>query len=110
MKVSELKEKLGFTYGSGESAPDKEVKGCYIGDLLSLAMAKVDLDNAWITIQTNINVVAVASLKESACVIIADGFHIDETVKAKAEAEDIIILESELSAYEIAKKLAELSI
>ena len=110
MKVSELKEKLGFAYGSGIDAPDREVNGCYIGDLLSLAMAKVDVDNAWITIQTNINVVAVASLKEAACVIIADGFHIDEAVKAKAEAEEIIILESDLSAYDIAKKLAELSI
>lgn len=42
--------------------------------------------------------------------IVADGFHIDETVKAKAEAEEIIILESELSAYDIAKKLAEYGI
>lgn len=110
MKVSELVKITGFTYGSGAEAPDRDIKGCYIGDLLSLAMAKVDVDNAWITIQTNINVVAVASLKEAGCVIIADGFHIDEAVKAKAEAEEIIILESELSAYDIAKKLAENSI
>ena len=110
MNVSELAEKLSLSYGSGAEVPDKEVNGCYIGDLLSLAMAKVDVDNAWITIQTNINVVAVASLKEAACVIVADGFHIDETVKAKAEAEEIIILESELSAEDIAKKRAEYGI
>lgn len=110
MKVSELKEKLNLEYASGFDAPDKDVAGCYIGDLLSLAMAKVEENNVWITIQTNINVVAVASLKEAGCVIIADGFTIDEAVKAKADDEDIIILTSQDSAYEIAKKLAELSI
>ena len=110
MKVSELAEKLGCQIVCGGGGAQKEVSGCYIGDLLSLAMAKVDVDNAWITIQTNINVVAVASLKEAACVIVADGFHIDETVKAKAEAEEIIILETELSAYDAAKKLVEFGI
>ncbi len=110
MKVSELAEKFNLSYASGEAAYDREVNGCYIGDLLSLAMAKLDMENIWITIQTNINVVAVASLKDASCVIVADGFHLDEDAKAKAEAEEIIILETELSAYDMAKKLVEIGI
>ncbi len=110
MKVSELAKKLNLTYVSGENSFDREISGCYIGDLLSLAMAKLDIENIWITIQTNINVVAVASLKDASCVIVADGFHVDDDAKAKAEAEEIIILETEISAYEIAKKLVEIGI
>ncbi|MBQ2942471.1 MAG: hypothetical protein IJD97_09560 [Clostridia bacterium] len=110
MKVSEIAEKLELSYGSGKESPDKDAEGCYIGDLLSLAMAKVDVGNVWITIQTNINVVAVASLKEAACVIVVDGFEIDEAVKAKADAEEVIILETPLSAYETAIRLMSLGI
>ncbi len=110
MKVSELAKKYNLAYASGEETFDREISGCYIGDLLSLAMAKLDLDNVWITIQTNINVVAVASLKDAACVIVADGSHLDEEAKAKADAEGIIILETELSAYDMAKKLVEIGI
>lgn len=108
--VNEIKEKLGFKVHSGEEFLEKAVNGCYIGDLLSLAMSKVEAGNAWITIQTNINVAAVASLTEAACVIIADGLSPDDATIDKADAQDIIILSSEMSAYEIAVKLSEMGI
>lgn len=110
MKLSELIEKTGFEFSSDDVRGDCEVTGCYIGDLLSLAMAKVEEGNVWITIQTNVNIVAVASLKEAACVVIADGYQPDDMAKAKAEAEDIIILTTELSAYDAAKALASLGV
>ena len=101
MKVSELAEKIKgkIISGSGE----KELDGCYIGDLLSLAMSKVQENNIWITIQTNINSVAVASLTEAGCIVICDGFTLDENALVKAEEEDISVITSEMSAYEIAK-------
>ena len=105
MKVSELKEKFGFTYGSGTDAPDREVNGCYIGDLLSLAMAKVDVDNAWITIMSNINVIAVATLADTACVILAENVELPEDVKSQAEMKDVNVLKSPLPIYETAVRL-----
>ena len=111
MTVSELVKELNFKVFSGEeTAKTRNVKGCYIGDLLSLAMSKVQADNVWITIQTNMNIVAVSSLADGACVIIADGFTPDDMAVQKAEIQDVILLGSELSAYEIAVKLAELGI
>lgn len=84
--------------GNGE----KELKGCYIGDLLSLAMSKVEEDNLWITIQSNINIVAVASLTDAGCITLCDGFTPDEDALKKAIEEDIAIITSEKSAYELA--------
>ena len=111
MTVLELASKLNLKiFTGGEIAGTREVKGCYIGDLLSLAMSKVQADNVWITIQTNMNIVAVNSLADGACVIIADGFAPDDMAIQKAEIQDVILLGSELSAYEIAVKLAELGI
>ncbi len=102
MKVRELSEIAGFTVLTGNKALDRTIGGCYIGDLLSLAMAKVETDSAWLTIQTNINVVAVASLKDAACVIIVDGYQPEDDVVAKAKEEGIVLLATEASAYDVA--------
>lgn len=110
MKISEIAEKLNLEIAAGADGSANEVSGCYIGDLLSLAMARVEEGTVWITIQTNINVVAVASLQDAAGIIIADGFSPDENTAARADNEGIPILKSNKSAYEIAKALAELGI
>ncbi len=108
MTVSELAVKFEFKIYTGEDlAKERCVSGCYIGDLLSLAMSKVQINSIWITIQTNVNIVAVSSLADGACIIIADGFAPDEAALKKAKEQGVIILGSELSAYDIAKKLAE---
>lgn len=110
MKISSIIEKLGLKIFNGENVTNTEINGCYIGDLLSLAMSKVQEGNVWITIQTNINIVAVSSLTEAGCVIIADGFEPEENTLEKAKLQDVVLLGSELSAYEIAKVLAEMGI
>lgn len=111
MKVCELAENLKLKVYTAEAmAKEKEVQGCYIGDLLSLAMSKVETKNVWITIQTNINIVAVASLSDASCIIIADGFVPDDNTVEKANEQDVVILGGEMSAFEIAAKLANLGI
>ena len=87
--------------------PDREVKGAYIGDLLSWVMGRADEGDAWITIMSNTNVAAVATLADVACVILAEGVMPDEGVAATAEAKGINMLSSNESAYQIAKKLAD---
>lgn len=110
MKVKELAEKIGLDIVAGKDGAEKEIAGCYIGDLMSLAMARVEEGNVWITIQTNINVVAVAALKEAGCVILADGCVPDENASQKADEEDIPVLVSEKSAYELALCLGDMKI
>ena len=108
MKVSQLIEKLNLTKVAGPE--DGDASGCYIGDLMSLAMARLEADNVWITIQTNLNVIAVSALKEAGGVILADGMTLDANAAEKADEEEIPVFASDLSAYELAKKLAELGI
>lgn len=100
MTCAELSEKIEGKILSGDK--EKKLSGCYIGDLLSLAMSKVEENNLWITIQSNINIVAVASLTDAGCIVICDGFYPDEDALKKAIDEDIPIVVSEKSAYEIA--------
>lgn len=107
MVVSEMAKNLGLTLCCGEGGLNRGVSGCYIGDLLSLAMSKVQKDNVWITIQTNINIAAVAALAEAACIICCDGFKPDENTQKKANLEGIPIYTSEDSAYNLARMLVE---
>lgn len=110
MTVKELCERLSLEVCAGAGGVEKEVSGCYIGDLLSLAMSRVQESNVWITIQTNVNIVAVSVLTESACVILCDGQKPDEAAAAKADAEDVPLLTSDKSAYELALQLGTLGV
>ncbi len=106
MTVKSLAEKAGlkpFLVPDGE----REVNGVYCGDLLSWVMGRAQSDNAWITIMSNVNVVAVASLSDVSCVILAEGVKLDEDAEKAAAAKQINILVSDKSAYEIAVELGK---
>ena len=90
--------------------PDREVSGAYIGDLLSWVMGRATEGNAWITIMSNINVIAVASLADVSCVILAEGGTLDEGVASTAALKGINVLSTEKSAYEIAKVLSDIGV
>ena len=71
MNVGQLIEKTGWTLVCGDV--DKEIRGGWCGDLLSRVMGSGPFGSAWITVQAHRNVIAVASLREFACVIFAEG-------------------------------------
>ncbi len=106
MTVKELCGKCGF---SAVTLPqeDREIKGCYIGDLLSWVMGRAKEDNVWITIMSNINIVAVASLADVSCVVLAEGVTLEDDVRKTAEAKGVNILSSPLPSYETAKAVWE---
>lgn len=110
LNVSDLITKLNLTCAAGADGTDGIISGCYIGDLMSLAMTGVHENMIWITIQTNINVVAIASLTDGACIIMPDGTSPDESTKAKADELGIPILTTPMTAYETAKALAALGV
>jgi predicted transcriptional regulator len=87
---------------------DREIDGVYIGDLLSWVMGRAQMDNAWITIMTNVNTIAVASLADTSCVILAEGVEMPEEVVETAREKDINVLSSSQPIYETALRLAGL--
>lgn len=107
MTVSEICEKCGFEPIVVPDG-DREVAGGYIGDLLSWVMGRAKADSAWITIMSNINIVAVASLTDVACIILAEGVTVDDNIKATAQAKGVNILCSSLPAYETALAISEI--
>ena len=102
MTVKEIVQKLSLSPACECENTDREVEGCYIGDLLSLVMSKAKSGDAWITIQGNINVPAVASLTDSAMVIIAENMRLDDAALKRTESEGIPVYYSENSAFELA--------
>lgn len=101
MTVRKLVNDLGYKVIAGENNIDKEIEGVYICDLLSWVMSHAIKNDAWITVQTNINVVAVALLTEVACVIIPEDIEVEQGTIDKANEEGIPILSSSKSQYNI---------
>ena len=82
--------------------PEKEIEGVYVGDLLSWVMGRADAGNLWITIMSNVNVIAVASLTDVSAIILAEDVVLDEEVLSVAAAKGVNVLSSTLPVYETA--------
>lgn len=107
MKLKELIELTQAKDMTPETGKDTEVSCGYTCDLLSWVMAHGKAGMAWITVQTHMNVIAVASLMEMAAVIIPEGIEMEEATLEKAKEEEICVLQSEKTAYELCALLAE---
>jgi hypothetical protein len=90
--------------------PEKTVSSAYVGDLLSWVMGRATENSAWVTIMSNSNIVAVATLADVSCIILAEGVSPDEGVAGTAMARGVNVLSSTESAYEIAKRLSGLGL
>ena len=101
MKICEIADKLSLR-PLALADNSREVTGVYIGDLLSWVMGRANSGDAWITIMSNINIVAVASLADVACIILAEGVVPDEAVCSAALQKGVNIYTSDKTAYRIA--------
>ena len=84
---------------------DKEVTGGYASDLLSDVIANSKPGNLWVTLQTHRNIIAVATLKELAAVVLVNGRAPEPETLEKAREEKVIVLGSRLPAFELAGRL-----
>ena len=72
MNVRELMPHIEARALTGETGLDNPVSAGYACDLLSWVMAHGREHMAWVTVQTHMNVIAVATLHEMSCVIIPE--------------------------------------
>ena len=110
VKLRELIEKLNLTVRSAKSNLDCEVTRGYASDLLSDVLANSEEGDLWITLQIHQNTVAVASMKNLAGIILVNGREPEEETLEKAEAENIVIMVTEMPTFELVGKLYELGI
>ncbi len=102
MLIKDLLENEEFTLINEGCNLDKEIESGYISDLLSWVMSHAKAGCAWMTIQTHVNVVAVATLLDIACIIIPEGEGVEEDTIKKATEEDLPLISTKLNSFEIA--------
>lgn len=110
MNLETIARALDLTPVTREDRLDREVTGCYVGDLLSCAMRNGKKGDIWLTVQSHVNVVAVAVLLDFAGVVVTEGGTVEPAALARAEAEGVVILTSPRPSYPLAGRIWELGI
>ncbi len=108
MTVQELVDALHLKVFSGTKGLNKTVSGGYVSDLLSDVMGNARENEVWITLQTHKNVMAIASLKDLAAVVLVKGLKPDADTLAQSEEEGIPILGTTEQTFEMSGKLYNL--
>ncbi len=108
MTVKELAGRLELKSLAGESGLEREIQGCYIGDLLSWVMARASAGDVWITVMGNVNAIAVAALTDCACIVLTEAAELDADAKARADQQAIPVFSTEKDSFETAVKVAGL--
>ena len=107
MKIKDLAEKLNLKVLT-PCDEDREISGCYSGDLLSWVMSRAKEGDVWLTVMGNINAVAVAVLTDCACIVLTENASLDEQAKNKAELQGVCFLQSNKNAYELSVEISKL--
>ena len=107
MKISEMVQLLGWETLTMPD-PDMEVTGGYAGDLLSWVMGRAQTGNVWLTIMTNRNIMAVATLAGVSAVVVTEQAEIDGEIVKLAEEQDINLLRSAQPTFETACAVGKL--
>ena len=105
MTVSDILKIPDFIGETFES--DRDVTGIFCCDLLSVAMARAPENSAWVTVIGNKNAIAVATLAEVSCIVIAEGYSFDEEAVEAAKGK-ITLLKTPLPIFEAAQKIGSM--
>lgn len=109
MKISDLCTALEADIQAAGNA-DKEITKAVVSDLLSFVIGTAPEGAAWITVQTHLNVAAVAVLKELPMIIIASGRKAAPDLIARCEEEKICVISVSCTVFGVCAKLFNLGI
>jgi serine kinase of HPr protein (carbohydrate metabolism regulator) len=110
MNVRMVVETLHLQVIAGQDKLDQEISGGYAADLLSCVMAGAQTGNLWVTLQTHLNIVAVASLLGLSGIVVAEGAAIPPETTQKANEQGIVLLSSPAPVFETVAQLVGLGI
>ncbi|MGE5620134.1 MAG: DRTGG domain-containing protein [Sphingomonadaceae bacterium] len=108
--VRDVVERLPVKVVAGDRRLSREITSGYVGDLLSLVMARAPFGSVWVTVQGHPNVVAVAVLVGISAIIVSEGARIDAATLEKADQEGIPILSSAATSYDLVAELSGLGL
>ncbi len=110
MKLSEIMQRLQLEVIAGSGSLLREVNGGYASDLLSDVIANAREKDLWVTLQTHQNIIAVASMKELAGIVLVNAREPEVDTLEKAKEEDVPLLVSPLPAFELIGRLYKLGV
>lgn len=99
MKVKDLVRKMGVKVIEPGLHMERDVTGGYASDLLSDVMGHAKQDQVWITLQNHLNIIAVASLKDLAAIILVHGQEPEPEVLIRAREEGMTLLGTDLDTF-----------
>ena len=102
MTVQELIDSGIFDVVNTGKGLERVITKPFCCDLLSIAMGRAPEGCAWVTVMGNMNTLAVASLADAACVIMAEGAALDDVARKKAADQEITVLKTEVPIFEAA--------
>jgi predicted transcriptional regulator len=105
MTIRQLVKEMDLQVFSGENGLDREIEGGYVSDLLSDVMGFSQEGEVWVTLQTHKNIMAVASLKDLAAIVLVKGLKPDEDAMDVSNEEGLPILGTDKSCFEFTGKL-----
>ena len=110
ISLKEIVETLKIETLSSAGLLDRPVAGGYASDLLSCVIKSAKKDDLWVTLQSHLNIVAVASLLGLAGIIITEGSRPDQETVARAENEGVVLMITPRDTYSIVGELTSLGV
>jgi len=108
MKITDIAKRLDLDLKTGADISERNATGCYIGDMLSDVLAHAKKGDIWVTVQTHINIVSVAGMKEISGIIITNGRTPDETTLKRATEEKMPVFSTSKNAFAVAAALRDM--
>jgi hypothetical protein len=108
MKLSDVIRELNLTPISVADDGNIDVTSAYCGDLLSDVLAHAKPNSLWFTIQSHLNTIAVAQLRDIACIVLVNGVAPDPQTIAKAKSQEISLCGSEETSAALCMRLTGL--
>jgi len=105
MTVQELIDSGKYEILNSGSNTDREIGKVFCCDLLSVAMSHAPSGCAWVTVMGNMNTLAVASLTDTAVVIMGEGVSLDDAAMKKAKEQEITVLKSGKPVFDTALEI-----
>lgn len=107
MDIKELKEKLDLTLVCGDDL-ERNITGCYCGDLLSWVMSRAREGDVWLTVMGNVNSIGVAVLADVACIVLTENAAFDDDALKRAEQNGVVVLRTPKNTYQTAAEISRL--
>lgn len=102
MTVGQLLDSGEFKVLNAGENPERQITTPFCCDLLSIAMGRAPEGCAWVTVMGNINTLAVATLADAACIVMAEGVSLDEAAIKKAKEQKITVLGTDRPVFDAA--------